>query len=76
MQRQRDIVASALPLLRAGGRLVYATCSILNEENVEQIAHFITSFGLELHGPMFASVPSEGGMDGMFGAVLQRKKAH
>jgi 16S rRNA C967 or C1407 C5-methylase (RsmB/RsmF family) len=55
---------------------VYATCSILNEENVEQIAHFITSFGLELHGPMFASVPSEGGMDGMFGAVLQRKKAH
>jgi 16S rRNA (cytosine967-C5)-methyltransferase len=35
--KQTDILASAARLLKPGGRLVYATCSLLPEEN-EQIA--------------------------------------
>jgi 16S rRNA (cytosine967-C5)-methyltransferase len=35
--KQTDILSSAARLLKPGGRLVYATCSLLPEEN-EQIA--------------------------------------
>src|SRR6185312_29520 len=31
--RQRDILASAARLVKPGGRLIYATCSLLREEN-------------------------------------------
>ncbi|MDO5056546.1 MAG: RsmB/NOP family class I SAM-dependent RNA methyltransferase [Lautropia sp.] len=36
-QLQREIIAAALKLLRPGGRLVYATCSLLAEENTAQM---------------------------------------
>jgi 16S rRNA (cytosine967-C5)-methyltransferase len=38
--KQRRILASAARLLKAGGRLVYATCSILQEENDAVIEDF------------------------------------
>lgn len=38
---QRRILASAARLVKPGGRLVYATCSLLPEENVEQVKTFI-----------------------------------
>ncbi|MFO1300838.1 MAG: RsmB/NOP family class I SAM-dependent RNA methyltransferase [Burkholderiaceae bacterium] len=37
---QRAIVAAAVPLVRPGGSLVYATCSLLARENDEQVAWF------------------------------------
>ena len=43
-QRQAEqviVLDIAAPLVGRGGRLVYATCSILPEENVDQIAAFI-----------------------------------
>lgn len=42
-QRQQDqaaILALAAPLVKVGGRLVYATCSVLPEENEDQVAAF------------------------------------
>lgn len=39
--KQKDILTSAAKLLKAGGRLVYATCSLLQEEN-EEIAKAFT----------------------------------
>ncbi|MGE0259198.1 MAG: RsmB/NOP family class I SAM-dependent RNA methyltransferase [Alphaproteobacteria bacterium] len=39
--RQRDILASAARLVKPGGRLVYATCSLLREENEAQAAAFL-----------------------------------
>ena len=37
---QSRLLQALWPLLRAGGRLVYATCSVLKRENDEQIAAF------------------------------------
>lgn len=41
VRRQAQLLDSLWPLLQRGGRLIYATCSILPEENSNQIASFI-----------------------------------
>ncbi|CAK0760022.1 16S rRNA (cytosine967-C5)-methyltransferase [uncultured Gammaproteobacteria bacterium] len=38
---QKAILDSAARLVRPGGRLIYATCSLLPEENEQQIEHFL-----------------------------------
>lgn len=35
---QQDVLRAAVPLVRPGGVLVYATCSVLTAENAEQLA--------------------------------------
>lgn len=40
--RQRDILDSAARLTKPGGRLIYATCSLLAEENELQVEAFLT----------------------------------
>ncbi len=40
---QRDILAAAAELVKPGGRLVYATCSILNQENDAIVREFLAS---------------------------------
>lgn len=70
--QQRHIFEKALSYLRPDGRIVYGTCSILKEENQEQIAHFMKTYGLKLEGEVFQTLPSHQGMDGFFGAVLRR----
>jgi 16S rRNA (cytosine967-C5)-methyltransferase len=40
--QQRAILAAAATLLKPGGRLVYATCSLLREENDEVVQDFLT----------------------------------
>lgn len=40
-ERQHDILASAARLVKPGGRLVYATCSLLREENEDQAERFL-----------------------------------
>lgn len=72
--QQRTIFERALSFLRPQGHIVYATCSVLKEENQQQIDHFIKTYELELVGDPFESFPVIGGMDGFFGATLQRKK--
>jgi 16S rRNA (cytosine967-C5)-methyltransferase len=42
-QEQRAVLAAAAALTRPGGRLVYATCSVLPEENTDQVAWFLAS---------------------------------
>ena len=41
IQTQRRILASAAQLVKPGGRLIYATCSVLIEENEDQVAWFL-----------------------------------
>ncbi len=38
---QAEILDSAARLVRPGGRLIYATCSLLAEENADQVARFL-----------------------------------
>ncbi len=40
---QQRILSSAARLVRPGGRLVYATCSLLPEENAEQVKAFLST---------------------------------
>ncbi|MDE2445076.1 MAG: RsmB/NOP family class I SAM-dependent RNA methyltransferase [Alphaproteobacteria bacterium] len=38
---QRDVLAQGAGLVKAGGRLIYITCSVLPEENTEQVKAFL-----------------------------------
>jgi 16S rRNA (cytosine967-C5)-methyltransferase len=52
-QQQRSILASAARLVQPGGRLVYATCSVLKEENEDVAQDFSTQH------PEFHPLPAE-----------------
>jgi len=41
-QQQLDILQGLWPLLKAGGTLVYATCSVLDEENSQVVKRFLS----------------------------------
>lgn len=69
---QRSVFEKALSYMHPDGRLVYATCSILKEENQDQVAHFLKTYQLELVQEPFQCFPSEGGMDGFYGAIFKR----
>jgi 16S rRNA (cytosine967-C5)-methyltransferase len=43
IEQQALILTKLWPLLKPGGILIYATCSILPEENAGQVAHFLTT---------------------------------
>ncbi len=72
---QRQIFSEAFQFLRPGGEIVYSTCSILKEENEEQIKYFLETYPLEVKGAFFQTVPKIGQMDGFFGAVLCKKES-
>ncbi|MEZ5839356.1 MAG: RsmB/NOP family class I SAM-dependent RNA methyltransferase [Hyphomicrobiales bacterium] len=40
---QQEVLALAEPLVKPGGRLVYVTCSVLPEENEDQVAAFLAT---------------------------------
>jgi len=88
-QKQTAILAAAARLVKAGGRVVYATCSLLAEENEGIVEAFLaahpqfvlTDCGsvlaqqhIALHtGKCLKLTPHEHGTDGFFGAVLTRR---
>lgn len=69
--QQRTIFEKALSFMKPEGRIVYGTCSLLPQENEQQIDHFIKTYRLKIEGQIFQSFPSPGGMDGFFGVVLK-----
>lgn len=89
LARQATILARAARLVRTGGRLVYATCSLLPQENEAQVSAFLArqptfallplsaAWSLDIAppsaDPYLALVPSRHGTDGFFGAVLERR---
>ena len=40
-KEQAEILDRAVPLLKAGGRIAYVTCSVLDEENGAQVRGFL-----------------------------------
>ncbi len=87
--KQALILDQASRLVRKGGRLVYATCSLLSEENEAQVQVFLNAhpdFSVKPlaaawtlpcpppgEGPFLVLTPRQGGTDGFFGAVLERQ---
>jgi 16S rRNA (cytosine967-C5)-methyltransferase len=63
---QREVLARCVPLVKAGGKLVYATCSILPQENEEQAAWFSKAFpNFKLEAESHLS-PAQTGWDGFY----------
>jgi 16S rRNA (cytosine967-C5)-methyltransferase len=48
---QRDVLARGAKMVRPGGRLIYITCSVLPEENQDQLTWFKSQF------PAFENIP-------------------
>lgn len=87
-QQQFSILNAASKLIKVGGRIVYATCSILREENQEIIEKFLaenSSFKLvdigglaifdklDLPDSRFLTLnPATHGTDGFFAAVMEK----
>jgi 16S rRNA (cytosine967-C5)-methyltransferase len=88
--KQISILSSAARLVKAGGRLVYGTCSILDEENEGIVAQFLAAnedFTLVPMKDVLAEqkialemqdylklLPQIHHTDGFFAAVMERKK--
>lgn len=83
-QLQHDLLNALWPLLAPGGIMVYATCSIMPEENELQVSRFIATqtdcqvmateqpWGHSTgHG--WQILPGENGMDGFFYSVLLKQ---
>jgi len=88
--KQAAILAAAAKLVRPGGRLVYATCSILAEENEAIVDAFLAAHpgfrrlsarellsaqGIAVDcGEDMCLAPQLHGTDGFYAAVLEREK--
>jgi 16S rRNA (cytosine967-C5)-methyltransferase len=76
---QTEILGEYSQMLKPGGRLVYATCSILPSENLAQVQKFLATHGdawklIEAHQlwPGEPNLKDFEGYDGFFAAVLER----
>lgn len=72
VQEQRNIGKEAFSYVKPGGALVYATCSLLPEENEEQVSFFLSALPTTLEKQLVL-LPQSGGMDGFFVAVFRKK---
>lgn len=87
--KQAAILNAAASLVRPGGRLVYATCSLLDQENDGIVDHFLATHadfttlgadallakqGIDLPGARLRLLPHRHGSDGFFAAVLERSQ--
>lgn len=66
---QSRILSSAARLVKQGGRLVYATCSMLQEENQKQVTAF-----LETH-PEFKLMPLQAALPDQLSKLAARHPA-
>lgn len=72
---QQQILTQYSKMVKSGGKMVYATCSVLPSENEEQVQKFLTSeegkpFKLEKEKKILSS---ETGYDGFYMALLKRE---
>lgn len=71
-REQAKVILDYSVMVRKGGKLIYATCSILPSENEKMVAHFLSEH------PNFKLVnekkvmPSDYGFDGFYMAMMER----
>ncbi|MGB7785280.1 MAG: methyltransferase domain-containing protein [Salinimicrobium sp.] len=73
---QEEILKQYSKIVKDGGKMVYATCSVLPSENQEQVEKFLASeegkdFSLKEDRKILSS---ETGFDGFYMALLEKKK--
>jgi 16S rRNA (cytosine967-C5)-methyltransferase len=76
IQLQRKILLEYSIMLKDGGKLLYATCSILPDENERQIAWFLEESEAGKEFTLVKSkriMPQDEGFDGFYMALLQKK---
>ena len=73
IHQQREIFNEACTYLKPEGRIVYATCSLLPEENHAQTDFFLSHHPLVLESPPLSLMPQPQGMDGFFAAVFRKR---
>jgi 16S rRNA (cytosine967-C5)-methyltransferase len=82
---QSRLLAALWPLLAPGGRLVYATCSVLRAENDTVLGDFRATYADARVVPVPAAfgrsagdgrqnLPGVGGMDGFYYAILEKPR--
>lgn len=83
-QEQARLLQALWQTLKPGGKLLYATCSILPEENIHQVEHFLQKQNDAVHVPIEANwghalsigrqiLPGDEGMDGFYYALLAKQ---
>lgn len=77
-ERQCALLETAARLVRKGGQLIYATCSLLIEEDEAHVSAFLAGHPDFALRPSFAGeimllTPARHGTDGFFAAVLERR---
>ena len=70
---QKNILTNAAQLVKANGRLVYATCSVINDENKIQIQKFLANSNEWVFEKEKLILPNELG-DGFYFAILKKNK--
>ncbi len=89
MKLQEELIEEAANMVKKGGRLVYSTCSLEPEENMDQVHKFLAKYdAFELEdlseflpeevliedGKAYQTLPHVHGCDGHFGVRLVRKR--
>lgn len=74
---QAEVLENYSKIVKPGGKLVYATCSVLPSENENQVKRFLneTEIGKEFTFVQDRKIlASESGFDGFYMALMERKK--
>jgi 16S rRNA (cytosine967-C5)-methyltransferase len=70
---QWEILSKYSCMVKVGGRMVYATCSILPSESEDQVKRFVKEFGDEWNLiKEHRTSPSADGFDGFYMALLEK----
>jgi 16S rRNA (cytosine967-C5)-methyltransferase len=72
---QAEILNTYAKMVKVGGKLVYATCSILPSENEKQVEKFLESHKEFSFIAEKKILPSISGFDGFYMALLERTKS-
>jgi len=74
---QAEVLENYSKIVKPGGKLVYATCSVLPSENQEQVEKFLkTEIGKQFKFIRDRKIlASESGFDGFYMALLERNEA-